>query len=65
MLINVAGTALEYWYAFLCTWIQFDDDPGCGTGVRGMFLMRILIYGAGVIGSLYATLFADDGYEWL
>ena len=27
--------------------------------------MRILIYGAGVIGSLYATLFADAGYEWL
>jgi len=27
--------------------------------------MRILIYGVGVIESLYATLFADDGYEWL
>ena len=26
--------------------------------------MRILIYGAGVIGSLYATLFADDGYDY-
>jgi len=25
--------------------------------------MRILIYGAGVIGSLYATLFAEAGYE--
>ena len=25
--------------------------------------MRILIYGAGVIGSLYATLFAEAGYD--
>ena len=33
--------------------------------IRGMILMRILIYGAGVIGSLYATLFAEAGYEWL
>jgi len=30
---------------------------------RGMFLMRILIYGAGVIGSLYAALFAEAGYD--
>ena len=30
---------------------------------RGMILMRILIYGAGVIGSLYATLFAEAGYD--
>ena len=28
-----------------------------------MFLMRILIYGAGVIGSLYAVLFAEAGYD--
>ena len=28
-----------------------------------MILMRILIYGAGVIGSLYATLFAEAGYD--
>ena len=26
-----------------------------------MILMRILIYGAGVIGSLYAALFAEAG----
>ena len=26
--------------------------------------MRILIYGAGVIGSLYATLFADAGHTY-
>ena len=25
--------------------------------------MRILIYGAGVIGSLYAVLFAETGYD--
>ena len=25
--------------------------------------MRILIYGAGVIGSLYAALFAEAGYD--
>ena len=25
--------------------------------------MRILIYGAGVIGSLYAVLFAEAGYD--
>ena len=25
--------------------------------------MRILIYGAGVIGSLYAALFAETGYD--
>ena len=30
---------------------------------RGMILMRILIYGAGVIGSLYAALFAEAGYD--
>jgi len=30
---------------------------------RGMILMRILIYGAGVIGSLYAVLFAEAGYD--
>ena len=30
---------------------------------RGMILMRILIYGAGVIGSLYAVLFAETGYD--
>ena len=28
-----------------------------------MILMRILIYGAGVIGSLYAALFAEAGYD--
>ena len=28
-----------------------------------MILMRILIYGAGVIGSLYAVLFAETGYD--
>ena len=28
-----------------------------------MILMRILIYGAGVIGSLYAVLFAEAGYD--
>ena len=28
-----------------------------------MILMRILIYGAGVIGSLYAALFAETGYD--
>ena len=28
-----------------------------------MILMRILIYGAGVIGSLYAALFAEVGYD--
>ena len=28
-----------------------------------MILMRILIYGAGVIGSLYAALFAEAGYK--
>ena len=28
-----------------------------------MILMRILIYGAGVIGSLYAALFAESGYD--
>ena len=27
--------------------------------------MRILIYGAGVIGSLYAALFAEAGYACL
>ena len=27
--------------------------------------MRILIYGAGVIGSLYAVLFAETGYACL
>ena len=30
---------------------------------RGKILMRILIYGAGVIGSLYAGLFAEGGYD--
>ena len=30
---------------------------------RGLILMRILIYGAGVIGSLYAALFAEAGYD--
>ena len=30
---------------------------------RGKILMRILIYGAGVIGSLYAALFAEAGYD--
>ena len=28
-----------------------------------MILVRILIYGAGVIGSLYAVLFAETGYD--
>ena len=28
-----------------------------------MILMRILIYGAGVIGSLYAALLAEAGYD--
>ena len=28
-----------------------------------MILMRILIYGAGVIGSLYAAIFAEAGYD--
>ncbi len=28
-----------------------------------MIIMRILIYGAGVIGSLYAVLFAEAGYD--
>ena len=28
-----------------------------------MILMRILIYGTGVIGSLYAALFAEAGYD--
>ena len=28
-----------------------------------MILMRILIYGAGVIGSLYAALFEEAGYD--
>ena len=28
-----------------------------------MILMRILMYGAGVIGSLYAALFAEAGYD--
>ena len=28
-----------------------------------MIIMRILIYGAGVIGSLYAVLFAEVGYD--
>ena len=28
-----------------------------------MILMRIFIYGAGVIGSLYAALFAEAGYD--
>ena len=28
-----------------------------------MIFMRILIYGAGVIGSLYAALFAEAGYD--
>ena len=30
---------------------------------RGMILMRILIYGAGVIGSLYVSLFAEAGSD--
>ena len=30
---------------------------------RGLIFMRILIYGAGVIGSLYAVLFAETGYD--
>ena len=30
---------------------------------RGLIAMRILIYGAGVIGSLYAALLADVGYD--
>lgn len=30
---------------------------------RGLIFMRILIYGAGVIGSLYAALLADAGYD--
>ena len=30
---------------------------------RGQISMRILIYGAGVIGSLYAALFAEAGYD--
>ena len=30
---------------------------------RGLILMRILIYGAGVIGSLYAALFAEADYD--
>lgn len=30
---------------------------------RGLILMRILIYGASVIGSLYAALFAEAGYD--
>ena len=28
-----------------------------------MILMRIMIYGAGVIGSLYVSLFAEAGYD--
>ena len=28
-----------------------------------MAIMRILIYGAGVIGSLYAALFAQAGFD--
>lgn len=30
---------------------------------KGLISMRILIYGAGVIGSLYAVLFAETGYD--
>ena len=30
---------------------------------KGLISMRILIYGAGVIGSLYAALLADAGYD--
>lgn len=30
---------------------------------RGLIFLRILIYGAGVIGSLYAALLADAGYD--
>ena len=30
---------------------------------KGLISMRILIYGAGVIGSLYAALFAEAGYD--
>ena len=29
-----------------------------------MVHMRILIYGAGVIGSLYAAVFAEAGCQW-
>ena len=30
---------------------------------RGLIAMRILIYGAGVLGSLYAALLAKAGYD--